>query len=88
MESLSRANSAFALDLYRAISAGSPDGNLFFSPLSISAALSMVLLGARGATAEEMAKVWEFILNTTLIPYTIPADVWGQHVKTEIECDL
>lgn len=57
MESLSRANSAFALDLYRAISAESPDGNQFFSPLSISAALSMVYLGARGATAEEMAKV-------------------------------
>lgn len=64
MESLSRANSAFALDLYRAISVDNPDGNLFFSPLSISAALSMVYLGARGATAEEMAKVWEFILKT------------------------
>ncbi|XP_026800447.2 leukocyte elastase inhibitor isoform X1 [Pangasianodon hypophthalmus] len=57
MESLSRANSAFALDLYRAITADSPGGNLFFSPLSISAALSMVYLGARGTTAEEMAKV-------------------------------
>lgn len=64
MESLSRANSAFALDLYRAISAENPDGNLFFSPLSVSAALSMVYLGARGTTADEMAKVWEFILNT------------------------
>lgn len=57
MESLSRANSAFALDLYRAISAENPDGNLFFSPLSVSAALSMVYLGARGTTADEMAKV-------------------------------
>ncbi|GAA6097938.1 leukocyte elastase inhibitor-like [Tachysurus ichikawai] len=60
MESLSRANSAFALDLYRAISADAPDGNLFLSPLSISAALSMVYLGARGATAEEMATVLSF----------------------------
>ncbi|XP_053344826.1 leukocyte elastase inhibitor-like [Clarias gariepinus] len=60
MESLSRANSAFALDLYRAISAGNPNGNLFISPLSISAALSMVYLGARGGTAEEMAQVLSF----------------------------
>ncbi|NP_001187426.1 leukocyte elastase inhibitor [Ictalurus punctatus] len=60
MESLSRANSAFALDLYRAISAENPDGNLFFSPLSVSAALSMVYLGARGTTADEMAKVLSF----------------------------
>ncbi|XP_062858407.1 leukocyte elastase inhibitor A-like [Trichomycterus rosablanca] len=60
MESLSGANSVFALDLYRALSANSPDGNLFFSPLSISAALSMVYLGARGITAEEMAKVMSF----------------------------
>ncbi|KAM9435862.1 leukocyte elastase inhibitor-like [Clarias gariepinus] len=60
MESLSRANSAFALDLYRAISAENPNGNLFISPLSISAALSMVSLGARGGTAEEMAQVLSF----------------------------
>ncbi|TSK58009.1 Leukocyte elastase inhibitor A [Bagarius yarrelli] len=60
MENLSRANSAFALDLYRAISADRPGANLFFSPLSISAALGMVYLGARGATAEEMAKVLSF----------------------------
>ncbi|KAM9435867.1 leukocyte elastase inhibitor-like [Clarias gariepinus] len=60
MESLSRANSTFALDLYRAISAGNPNGNLFISPLSISAALSMVLLGSRGGTAEKMAQVLSF----------------------------
>ncbi|KAF5908473.1 leukocyte elastase inhibitor-like [Clarias magur] len=60
MESLSRANSVFALDLYQAISAENPNGNLFISPLSISAALSMVYLGARGGTAEEMAKILSF----------------------------
>ncbi|XP_030628036.1 leukocyte elastase inhibitor [Chanos chanos] len=60
MESLSRANSAFALDLYQVISAENTAGNVFFSPLSISTALSMVFLGARGNTAEEMAKVLSF----------------------------
>ncbi|XP_056337602.1 leukocyte elastase inhibitor [Danio aesculapii] len=60
MEGVSRANSLFALDLYRALSASSAEGNIFFSPLSISAALSMVYLGARGDTAGEMAKVLSF----------------------------
>ncbi len=58
MEDLSRANSLFALDLYRALSESNAEENMFFSPLSISAALSMVYLGARGETSDEMAKVW------------------------------
>lgn len=56
MDSLVRANSVFALDLYRALST-SADGSMFFSPMSISAALSMVYLGTRGDTAKEMAHV-------------------------------
>ncbi|XP_026146848.1 leukocyte elastase inhibitor-like [Carassius auratus] len=60
MEGLSRANSLFALDLYRALSKSNAAGNMFFSPLSISAALSMVYLGARGDTAKEMEKVLSF----------------------------
>ncbi|RXN26575.1 leukocyte elastase inhibitor-like protein [Labeo rohita] len=60
MEDLSRANSLFALDLYQALSANNAEKNMFFSPLSISAALSMVYLGARGETANEIAKVLSF----------------------------
>jgi serpin B len=48
------ADRAFAFDLYRAIGA-SETGNLFISPYSISTALSMVLAGARGETAAELA---------------------------------
>ncbi|XP_051715941.1 leukocyte elastase inhibitor-like [Ctenopharyngodon idella] len=60
MESLTRANGLFALDLYRALSVSNAEGNVFFSPLSLSAALGMVYLGARGHTSEEMAKVLYF----------------------------
>ncbi|KAK9963778.1 hypothetical protein ABG768_006941 [Culter alburnus] len=60
MESLTRANSLFALDLYRALSSRNTEGNMFFSPLSISTALGMVYLGARGHTSVEMAKVLSF----------------------------
>ena len=45
-------NTTFALDLYRALS--QEDGNLFFSPHSISAALAMTYSGARGETETQM----------------------------------
>ncbi len=49
-------NNAFAWDLHRA-AAASDNGNLFYSPLSISAAFAMAYAGARGETADEMASV-------------------------------
>jgi serpin B len=48
------ADSAFAFDLYRSV-IGAETGNVFLSPYSISTALSMVLAGARGSTADELA---------------------------------
>lgn len=53
-------NNAFAFDLYRTL--GQSPGNLFFSPHSISSALAMTFAGARGATAEQMAKALHFEL--------------------------
>uniref|UniRef100_A0A8C0G6J6 Serpin family B member 1 n=1 Tax=Chelonoidis abingdonii TaxID=106734 RepID=A0A8C0G6J6_CHEAB len=50
MEKLSNANTHFALDLFRKLNETNPTGNIFFSPVSISAALAMVLLGAKGNT--------------------------------------
>ncbi|XP_056099253.1 leukocyte elastase inhibitor-like isoform X5 [Rhinichthys klamathensis goyatoka] len=60
MESLSAANTQFSLDLFKKISEGNASGNVFFSPVSISSALAMVLLGARGNTAAQMIKVLGF----------------------------
>src|SRR5262245_41034017 len=45
----------FAADTYRQLAGKS--GNLIFSPVSISTALSMALAGARGPTAREMTAV-------------------------------
>lgn len=45
----------FAVDLYRNLAAD--EGNLFFSPASISTALAMTWVGAGGETAEETRKV-------------------------------
>ena len=54
-------NSAFAFDLYQALSA--EDGNLFYSPYSISLALAMTYAGAWGETEQQMANTLNFILS-------------------------
>lgn len=54
-------NTAFAFDLYRALK--EKDGNLFYSPHSISVALAMTYAGARGETAEQMADTLKFLLE-------------------------
>ena len=51
-------NSEFALDLYQQVK--EMKGNLFFSPYSISMALSMVYAGARGNTKTQMAQTLHF----------------------------
>ncbi len=61
MARLAGDNSAFAFDLYRAIR--SKEGNLFYSPLSISLALAMTYAGARGETATQMAETMHYTLE-------------------------
>ncbi|MDH7486987.1 MAG: serpin family protein [Anaerolineae bacterium] len=53
-------NSAFAFDLYQALREA--EGNLFYSPYSISAALAMTYAGARGDTELQMADTLHFTL--------------------------
>jgi len=54
-------NNAFAFDLYEAIKEG--DGNIFYSPYSISLALAMTYAGARGETEQQMADTLCFSLS-------------------------
>jgi serpin B len=54
-DSVVEGNNAFGFDLYHQLQ--KQKGNLFFSPYSISTALSMTYAGARGQTAQEMAHV-------------------------------
>uniref|UniRef100_A0A3B4H725 Serpin family B member 1 n=1 Tax=Pundamilia nyererei TaxID=303518 RepID=A0A3B4H725_9CICH len=51
---LTTSNTAFALELFRTLSQANSAGNIFVSPLSISSALAMVYLGAKGDTAAQM----------------------------------
>lgn len=56
-----RDNTAFAWDLYAQLKA--EEGNLFYSPYSISTALAMTYAGARGNTAAQMADVLHFTVG-------------------------
>lgn len=60
-EMVVQGNNAFALDLYAELK--NRDGNLFFSPHSISTALAMTYAGARGSTEKQMAEVLHFDLE-------------------------
>ena len=57
---LARGNTAFAFDLYRALA--QREGNLFYSPHSISLALALTYAGARGETERQMAETLRFSL--------------------------
>ena len=54
-------NTVFALDLYTELKAR--EGNLFFSPYSISTALAMTCAGARGDTEVQMRGVLHFTMG-------------------------
>ncbi|XP_006192546.1 plasminogen activator inhibitor 2 [Camelus ferus] len=60
MEELYVANTIFALNFFKHLANASATQNLFFSPWSISSTMAMVYLGARGSTADQMAKVLQF----------------------------
>ena len=61
LATLVNGNTAFAVDLYQRLK--NSDGNLFYSPFSISEALAMTYGGARGETAKQMADTLHFQLS-------------------------
>ncbi len=60
-------NNGFAFDLYREVTGEDREGNVFFSPYSISTALGMTYCGAEGETASEMAEVLHFTMPSDAI---------------------
>jgi len=59
---LVQGNTAFALDIY-ALLKNNNSGNLFLSPYSLSTALGMTYVGAKGTTQEQMSQVLHFPRN-------------------------
>jgi serpin B len=58
-------NSEFAFDLYQVLK--EEDGNLFYSPHSISLALAMTYAGARDETAKQMADTMHYLLSQSAL---------------------
>lgn len=56
---LSRDNNTFGFEMLKKLQSNDPDGNLFISPLSIAAALSMTLNGAAGDTKTDMQQTMQ-----------------------------
>ncbi|CAL1596618.1 unnamed protein product [Knipowitschia caucasica] len=67
---ISKANTKFSLALFKKLKEELEDkaGNVFYSPFSISAALAMVMLGARANTATQMSEVLRFSEPEALCP--------------------
>lgn len=62
MDILSEANGTFAIHVLKILCQNNPSKNVCYSPVSISSALAMVLLGAKGDTAVQMSQA--LCLNT------------------------
>ncbi|XP_001365843.1 plasminogen activator inhibitor 2 isoform X2 [Monodelphis domestica] len=60
MEDVQAANMEFALNFFKHMNQIDNNQNIFFSPWSISSTLTMISMGARGKTAEQMAEVLQF----------------------------
>nr|AAA42173.1 serine protease inhibitor 2 [Rattus norvegicus]CAA28958.1 unnamed protein product [Rattus norvegicus] len=60
---LASINTDFTLSLYKKLALRNPDKNVVFSPLSISAALAILSLGAKDSTMEEILEGLKFNLT-------------------------
>jgi serine protease inhibitor len=85
IESDADANILFALDLYKQIK--NSDGNLFFSPYSISTALAMTYAGARGNTKKQMTDVMHFSSSNKSI-HSSYSDLNAQLKKVQKKGDV
>ncbi len=63
------ANNKFAFDIYKKLE--NDEGNIFYSPYSLSSALSMTYAGANGETKSQMANVLHFDENNKSIHKSI-----------------
>ncbi|CAB1422555.1 unnamed protein product, partial [Pleuronectes platessa] len=80
---LSKANTSFCLDLFKKFSDKDKAANVFYSPFSISSALAMVMLGARGNTHTQMSEVLSFCEAVKPQPGGAEQRQMQQHVQMQ-----
>ena len=83
MEAVIEANNKFTVEVHKALKNDQKfiGKNLFYSPSSLSIALAMTYLGAKGNTAGQMAKAlkWAAPDAATSIPGGRPHPPWRHH---------
>lgn len=95
MNSLGTATAQFGFDLFQELNK-TKEGNIFFSPVSITTAIGMLFLGARGATAARLQEVGGLPLlarhrlvsggSLLALPRTYaPLDVWGRKQRERVK---
>ncbi|XP_077633803.1 plasminogen activator inhibitor 2 [Crocuta crocuta] len=86
MEDLYVANTIFALNFFKHLANTSATPNLFFSPWSISSTMAMVYLGARGNTADQMARVFQFNkIGVNEVPPMTPENFTGCKLMQQVQ---
>jgi serpin B len=82
-------NNRFAFDLYQQVR-DQNEGNIFFSPFSISTALAMTYAGANGSTADEMKSALHFSPNSPDFHYGYGAYIKAleKNAKGNIELNI
>lgn len=95
MNSLGTTTAQFGFDLFQELNK-TKEGNIFFSPVSITTAIGMLFLGARGATAARLQEVGGLPLlarhrlvsggSLLALPRTYaPLDVWGRKQRERVK---
>ncbi|KAM4026594.1 serpin B4-like [Anomaloglossus baeobatrachus] len=83
MDSISKSINEFSFDLIKKLKNSGSDKNIAISPPSISAILSLVLLGSNGDTSAQIQKVLHLPDVKTTIEKKTPGKVCAKKVKTE-----
>lgn len=81
MDALSEANGTFAFHLLKMLCQDSPSRNVFYSPVSISSALAMAFLGAKGNTAAQMAQVNLPVTQEKGLPFQLLCSITQLHTS-------
>ncbi|CAO2595715.1 Serpin B9 [Lemmus lemmus] len=100
MNTLSEANGTFAIHLLKTLCQNNPSKNVCYSPVSVSSALAMVLLGAKGDTAvqisqtlglnteEDIHRGFQWLLNNLNKPYQKYLLRMANRIFAENTCEL
>ncbi|MHA1147939.1 MAG: serpin family protein [Promethearchaeota archaeon] len=84
-QSTSTSSNLFAIELYKQLK--KPEENLFVSPLSIFTAMTMIYVGARGSTEEEIKDILHLSIPQRRLPMQVKTlnDILRSHEETIIK---